>query len=93
MTDTKDFQISILVYDPIERIFSPRLLIRQTQDGVKQDLTMQEAIDLGLTLWKNGRRITVNGTPFTRIPTDSKATRYFPTPLEAIYNFNDTGAK
>jgi hypothetical protein len=92
MTDTKDFQISILVYDPIERIFSPRLLIRQTQDGVKQDLTMQEAIDLGLTPSEEWMKDYSEWNTFHSNPNGFKGHPVFSN-LEAIYNFNDTGAK
>ena len=93
MTDTrKDFQISILVYDPIERIFSPRLLIRQTQDGVEQYLTTQEAIDLGLTPSEEWMKDYCEWNTFHSNPNGFKGHPVFSN-LEEIYKFNDMGAK
>jgi hypothetical protein len=92
MTDTKDFQISILVYDTVERVFSPRLLIRQSQDGVKQDLTMQEATDLGITPSEEWMKDYCEWNTFHSNPNGFKGHPVFSS-LEEIYIFNDTGAK
>jgi hypothetical protein len=92
MTDTKDFHISILVYDPVERLFSPRLLIRQIQDGVKQDLTIQEAKDLGITPSEEWMKDYCEWNTFHLNPNGFKGHPVFSN-LEEIYTFNDTGAK
>jgi hypothetical protein len=91
MTATKEFQINILVYDPVERLFSPRILIRQTQ-GVKQDLTMEEAIDLGLTPSEEWMKDYCEWNNFHLNPNGFKGHPVFSN-LEDIHKFNDTGAK
>jgi hypothetical protein len=91
MTDTKEFRINILVYDSVERLFSPRYLIRKTQDGVQRDLTMQEAMDLGLTPSEEWMKNYCEWNTFHLNPNGFKGHPVF-TNLEEIFKFNATGA-
>jgi hypothetical protein len=91
MTDMKEFRINILVYDPVARLFSPRYLIRQTQDGVQRDLTLQEAMDLDLTPSEEWMKSYCEWNTFHLNPNGFKGHPVFSS-LEEINIFNDTGA-
>jgi hypothetical protein len=92
MTNTKQVQINIMVYDPVERRFSPNISIRRTDDGVTQDLSMQEARDLGLAPSNRWMKDYCEWNSFHLNPNEFKGHPVFSN-IEEIYKFNDMGAK